>query len=190
MAVFFLFFTIQFGVLGLIAEKETGAMARLVAAPIRPAAILGGKALATFVVGVAATAAIVVGSTYLPLKADWGDPGGVALVALVCVFCAMGILALIGSLAHTAEQAVNYVTVVAVVFGLLGGAFFPAALSGGPVELLSRFTPHRWMIEGFRRLAAGDSIADIVPILGIVLAIGAATGAIGLARFRKEVTSA
>ncbi len=190
MAVFFLFFTIQFGVLGLIEERRLGTMGRLVAAPIRPAAILGGKALATFLVGLTAMAAVVVGTTYLPLEADWGDPAGVAVVAIVCVLCVMGILALIGSVARTRDQAVNLVTVVAVVFGLLGGAFFPVALAGGFLEYLSRFTPHRWMIEGFRRLAAGDSIADIVPVLGIVLVIGVVTGAMGLARFRKEVTSA
>ena len=189
MAVFFLFFTIQFGVLGLIEERQAGTMDRLVAAPIRPAAILGGKAMATFLVGLAAMTAVVVGTTYLPLEADWGDPGGVAVVAVVCVLCAMGILALIGSLAHTREQAVNYVTVVAVVFGLVGGAFVPVALASELMEFLSRFTPHRWMIEGFRRLAAGDTLVDIIPILGIVLAIGFVAGLIGVVRFRKEVIS-
>ena len=43
MAVFFLFFTVQFGVTSLLEERNDGTLARLLAAPISRASILGGK---------------------------------------------------------------------------------------------------------------------------------------------------
>ena len=53
-SVFFLFFTVQFGILSLIDERETGTMDRLLAAPIRRQSILLGKVLASFVIGLVA----------------------------------------------------------------------------------------------------------------------------------------
>ena len=81
MAVFFLFFTVQFGVIGLIEEKEQGTMPRLLAAPIRPSAVLGGKVLTAFALGVTSMAILVVATTWLPfMEADWGNPIGVAIL--------------------------------------------------------------------------------------------------------------
>ena len=48
MAVFFLFFTVQFGVTSLLEERNDGTLARLLAAPITRASILGGKLLTSF----------------------------------------------------------------------------------------------------------------------------------------------
>src|SRR5438876_27517 len=52
MAVFFLFFTVQFGVTSLLEERNDGTLARLLAAPISRASILGGKLLTSFLLGV------------------------------------------------------------------------------------------------------------------------------------------
>ncbi|MGZ8562969.1 MAG: ABC transporter permease, partial [Candidatus Limnocylindria bacterium] len=48
MAIFFLFFTAQFGVLSLLTERRQGTLPRLVAAPISPSAIVLGKAIGSF----------------------------------------------------------------------------------------------------------------------------------------------
>ena len=48
MAVFFLFFTVQFGVTSLLEERNDGTLARLLAAPISRNSILGGKLLTSF----------------------------------------------------------------------------------------------------------------------------------------------
>src|SRR5947199_8738076 len=45
MAVFFLFFTVQFGVTSLLEERNDGTLARLLAAPVPRAAVIGGKLL-------------------------------------------------------------------------------------------------------------------------------------------------
>ncbi|MFZ0492908.1 MAG: ABC transporter permease, partial [Acidimicrobiia bacterium] len=65
MAIMFLFFVAQEGVLGLLEERRDGTLARLLAAPISKASILGGKALAAYVLGIASMTVLAVASTLL-----------------------------------------------------------------------------------------------------------------------------
>ncbi|MEW6059111.1 MAG: ABC transporter permease [Actinomycetota bacterium] len=181
MAVLFVFFTVQFGVRSLLAERETGTLARLLVAPMRPAWVVAGKALASFAVGIASMIALVLASSLL-LGADWGDPIGAALLVVSAVLAAMGITALVATLAKTPAQAEAYVSVVAIVGGMLGGTFFP--VSQGPAFLanLSLITPHAWLMRGFQELAGGASALDILPSVGAVLAFAVVLGGIALAR--------
>ena len=63
MAVFFLFFTVQFGVSSILDERRDGTLARLLAAPIRRGAVLGGKLLTSVVLGAASMAVLAVATT-------------------------------------------------------------------------------------------------------------------------------
>lgn len=182
MAIFFLFFTAQFGVLSLLTERRQGTLPRLVAAPIRPWAIVAGKAIGSFVMGIVAMAVLVLASSLL-LGARWGDPIGLAALVLAAVTAAMGITALITTLARTEEQAGGWNSIVAVTLAILGGAFFD--LSQGP-EILSQvsfITPHAWFLEGLDLLAgASSSVADVLVPVAALLGIGLVTGAVGLFR--------
>ena len=185
MAVFFLFFAVEFGVRGLLEEREEGTLSRLLVAPVRPASVIGGKALASFLVGLVSTTLLVVASTWI-LDAEWGDPLGVALLVLGGVLAAVGVTALVATLAKTTAQAGAYVSIVAVVGGLMGGTFFPISQAGllGTIRFLS---PQGWLMEGFQELAYGGTTADIVgPILG-VLSIAVVTGAIAWRRAARMV---
>jgi ABC-2 type transport system permease protein len=187
MAIFFLFFTAQFGVLSLLSERREGTLPRLVAAPIGPWAIVLGKAIGSFALGIVAMTVLVLASTFL-LGAEWGDPFGVALLVLGAVTAAMGITALITTLARTEEQAGGWNSIVAVTMAILGGAFFD--LSQGP-EILSRLsflTPHAWFLGGLDILAApSTTVADIAVPVAALFAIGLVTGGIGLVRARGLV---
>jgi ABC-2 type transport system permease protein len=187
MAIFFLFFTAQFGVLSLLTERRVGTLPRLVAAPIGPWAIVLGKALGSFALGIVAMTVLVLASTVL-LGAEWGNPVGVALLVLGAVTAAMGITALITTLARTEEQAGGWNSIVAVTMAILGGAFFD--LSQGPeiLSVVSVVTPHAWFLAGLDLLApASATVADVaVPVVAL-FAIGVVTGAIGLVRARGLV---
>jgi ABC-2 type transport system permease protein len=182
MAIFFLFFTAQFGVLSLLAERREGTLPRLVAAPIPPSAIVLGKAIGSFLLGIGAMAVLVIASSVL-LGADWGNPFGTAALVLAAVVAAMGITALITTLARTEEQAGGWNSIVAVTLAILGGAFFDLTQAPELLQMASRATPHAWFLEGFDILSAPSAtIADIgVPLLAL-FGIGLVTGAIGLAR--------
>jgi len=185
-AVFFLFFTVQFGVLGLLIERDEGTMTRLAAAPISPATVLAGKALGSLAVGMFSMVALALATTWL-LGAHWGSSLGVVLVIAAGTVAAMGLVLLVATLAKTTEQAGGYSALIAVVLGLLGGTFFPVALGGSVISIVSRITPHRWLIEAFTRLSAGDGLTAVLPAIAAVLGFGLVTGAIGWARAERAV---
>jgi ABC-2 type transport system permease protein len=189
MAIFFLFFTAQFGVLSLLSERRMGTLPRLVAAPIAAWAIVLGKAMGTFAMGMVAMSVLAVASTLL-LGADWGDPIGAGLLIFSAVVAAMGITALVTSLARTEEQAGGWNAIVAVTLAILGGAFIP--LSQGP-EILSQLsfvTPHAWFLEGLDLVAAdGYQLPDLALPIVALLGIGLVTGAIGLLNSRRLVVA-
>jgi ABC-2 type transport system permease protein len=187
MAVFFVFFVVEFGARSLLNEREEGTMARLLAAPIAPAWIVLGKSLAAFVVGLVSVTSLVVASGLL-LGAEWGDPIGVAALIVAAVVAAMGITALVSTLAKTSQQASSYASVAAVVLGLLGGTFFPVSQGPGFLALISRIAPHAWLMEGFGDLSGGGTtVVDVLPSVAVVVGFGVVTGAIAVARSRRLV---
>jgi ABC-2 type transport system permease protein len=189
MAIFFLFFTAQFGILSLLAERRQGTLPRLVAAPIPPWAIVAGKAIGSFILGVVSMTVIVVASTLL-LGAEWGNPIGVALLIVAAVLAAMGITALITTLARTEEQAGGWNAIVAVTLGILGGAFFDLSQAPEVLSRLSFLTPHAWFLHGLDELAAPSAtLTDIALPLAALLAFAVIAGGIGLARARSLVAA-
>lgn len=187
MAIFFLFFTAQFGVLSLLAERREGTLPRLVAAPIRPWSIVLGKALGTFALGFGAMVVLAVASTLL-IGADWGNPIGAVLLITAAVVAAMGITAFIATLARTEEQAGGWNSIVAITLAILGGSFFDVTQGPQVLQQVSRVTPHAWFLEGISTLnAASATLVDIALPLAALLGIGLVTGAIGMARARGLV---
>jgi ABC-2 type transport system permease protein len=185
-AVFFLFFTVQFGILSLIDERETGTMTRLLAAPIRKQSILLGKLLAAFVIGVAATVVLWLATTLL-MGASWGNGFGVLLLIITGVAAAMGLTAAVAMSANTAEQAGAITAFIVVLFGILGGVFFPINRASGLLSVASRLTPHFWLMDGFQDLSAGSSVGAVLPAAGAVLLFAVVLGAIGLWRANAMV---
>ena len=181
MAILFLFLTVQFGVLGLLEERQNGTMRRLLAAPITRRSIVAGKALTSFVLGIVSMTVLVVGTTLL-LGADWGNSLAVAVMVVAGVIAAMGILFVVAAFAKTAEQAVNLQSIIAFVLAMLGGTFFPIAQVGGFLARLSLITPHAWFLRGLGDIAAGGGVAAAFPAALYVALFGVVTG--GLALFR------
>jgi ABC-2 type transport system permease protein len=184
MAVFFLFFTVQFGVASLLEERKDGTLSRLLAAPIGRGAILGGKLFTSFVLGVLSMTTLIV-ATSLLLGAAWGSAVGVALLVLSGVLAAIGVMALVATMAKTSEQAGNWQSIIAVVLGMLGGVFFPISQAPGILPKLSLLTPQAWFMRGLSDLAGGGSWAVVWPSVLAMAAFAAATGAIAAIRLDR-----
>jgi len=184
MAVFFLFFTVQFGVSSLLEERKEGTLARLLAAPIGRTSILGGKLLTSFALGVLSMTTLIV-ATSLLIGARWGSPLGVAILVLAGVLSAIGVMALVATLAKTSEQAGNWQAIIAVVLGMLGGVFFPVSLAPGILGKLSLLTPQAWFMRGLSDLAGGGAWTVVVPAALAMLLFAAVTGGIAMLRLGR-----
>lgn len=172
MAVFFLFFAVQFGVLSLLEERRNGTLARLYTSPFPRRTVLAAKTLTSFVLGLVSMTVLVIGTDLL-LGADWGDPAGVAVLLVAGVASAVTVVLLVGTLARTAEQAGTWQSIVAIVLGMAGGVFFDVSRGSTILATISLVTPHRWFMRGLGELAGGGGPADVLPHAGGMLLFGA-----------------
>jgi len=187
MASFFVFFVVQFGITGLLEERQLGTLQRLKAAPISPGAIQLGKLMGAFLLGLASMTALSVASTTV-LGASWGPTSGVVILVVALVLAAMGVMALVGTFARTAEQAGNYQSIVAIVLGLSGGVFFPIPGDNLVMQIATRLSPHGWFIRGMDTLSTTGRWTAVLPAAVAILAFGvvAAIPAVVLERRRSS----
>jgi ABC-2 type transport system permease protein len=186
MATFFLFFSVQFGVLGLLQERRQGTLPRLLVAPVPPWQVLTSKLLVSLVIGLAAMVTLALFSTWL-LGAHWGSPLGVAMLILSGVLAAVATVSLVVGVAKTPEQAGAMQAVVALVLGILGGAFFSMARAGGVAGVATRLTPHFWFNEGLVRLTGGRDWTSALAPAGALLVFTVVVGVPGLILARRTL---
>ncbi|MFN8189212.1 MAG: ABC transporter permease [Nocardioidaceae bacterium] len=179
MATFFLFFTVQFGVLGLLEERRVGTLPRILAAPVPPWQVVASKVLVSLAIGLASMTFLVLFATLL-LGASFGSPLGVGLLVVGGVLAAVSTASFVVGTARTAEQAGAIQAGVALVLGILGGSFFSMARSGGIAAVATKLTPHYWFNEGLVRMTGGQGWTAALLPFGILLLFAVVVGVPGL----------
>lgn len=174
----FLMFTVSFGVLGLLAEREQGTLSRLRSMPMSPYLVVLSKVLSSFVLGVVATAILLTAGSML-FDVDFGSPLPIAVVITCAVIATTSLTFIVIKLAKSAEQASIIQTILAMVLGIAGGAFFP--ISGrGLLGTLLDLNPVGAMIRGLGITSGGGGLADIAT--PVVTMLGFAVVAMLVAR--------
>jgi ABC-2 type transport system permease protein len=186
LSVFFLFFTVQFGVLSLIEEREGGTLDRILMAPIARSAVVTGKMMSSMFVGGLSMVMLVAATTLLG-GAKWGDPVAVGVLIVVGVMVATSVAVVVAAVARSAEQATSFGAAVALVLGLLGGTFFPVSQTDGFLSTASFLSPHRWLLEAFRDVSFGAGVSDLGLTLAVLLAFTAVVGGIGLVSTQRRL---
>jgi len=185
MAIIFLFLGAGAGARAIMAERETGTMARLHAAPVRSTSVLAGKV--TAVVATALASILVVwAATVLLFHASWGDPGGVLVMCLATVLALAGVSTFITVMARTPGQADSATTIIGFVMAILGGNFFPPGTLPRAVERVTLVTPNGWALQGFGTLALdGGHVGSVVRPLVVLAALAAGFGGAAWMRLRR-----
>ena len=187
-AVVFLFIGSGLGMRSLMMERETGTLARLAAAPVRPSAIVGGKLAAVGITGL--TSILVVwGVTVLVFRANWGAPLGVLLmcVGATAAMCGFGVF--LTSFARSPREAFGVSLVVGLGLALLGGKLLPPGALPGFLQVASLGTPNGWALVGFGRLAlVRDPASSVLGPFAALSLIALVTGGLAMARVRRMVT--
>jgi ABC-2 type transport system permease protein len=185
LGIFFVFFIVGLSVTSMLDERHHGTLARLIAAPIRPASIVAGKVIASIVLGIIAMFILAIASTLI-MGADWGNPLAAAGIIVATVFAAAGLMMFVGSLARTSEQAGNLQSIVALTMAMLGGTFVPISSTDGLLGTLRFVTPNAWYMQGLGDVAGG-AYAEAWLAVAVLIAIGVVFGAIGLTFVRRMV---
>jgi ABC-2 type transport system permease protein len=187
MAVFFLFFTVQFGVVGILEEKQSGTLARLLAAPISHTSVVAGKAILSFSLGLISMTVLIV-ATGLLMDAEWGPPLGVALLVIAGVLAATSIMGVIAATATSADGAANLGAIIAVILGMLGGTFFPIGQGNDFLARLSYLTPHAWFMRGLSDISGGAEWTEALPAVGALLLFTLVFGTVAWVLLQRRLT--
>lgn len=191
-AVLFAFFGAVFLVSSFYKEKEQGSYRRLLAAPAPRGTVLAGKMLA-YMVPIFLQVALMIVIGNLLFNMPLGDSPWLLFVltlalALVVTAIAMFLIAI----TRTEKQASTWAMIVAFVLGALGGCLYgiPAPLvyrTSGIMGTVARLTPQGNIMDGFVSvMAEGAGFVDVLPQLGMVLAITVALYLLAVWRFRFE----
>jgi ABC-2 type transport system permease protein len=172
----FLLFTVGFGVLGLVAEREQGTMARLQSMPMRPGLIVAAKGMVSYILGVVSTSVLLIAGSLI-FDVSFGSIAAVAALVLCAVAAGTSLMFIIARVARTAEQASMVQSILALVLGMAGGAFFPIASTGLADRLIS-LNPISAFTRGLGITSGGGGLADIGVPVGIMLGFAAVSFAL------------
>jgi ABC-2 type transport system permease protein len=187
MAVFFLMFSMMDGSRSILLEHTRGTLPRLMSTPTPTSEIILGKMGGTFLTGTLQFIILVLASSVI-FQVDWGQSiAGLATIMILTVFAASGLGSVVTTLARNENQAGVIGGAIALIFGALGGSFFPTAGLGGIVNVASKFTVNRWAMDGFNKLALqGAQFNDILLEAGVLALIGLITFVIAVLGFQRR----
>ena len=187
MAVFFLMFSLFDGSRSILLEEGRGTLHRLMTTPTAISQIILGKMGGTFLTGLLQFAVLVIASTYI-FGISWGSSiSGLVTIVALTVFAASGLGAWLTTFAKDDNQAGIVGSAVSLLFGALGGSFFPASNLEGVLDIVSRLTVNRWAMDGLTKLTiGGGTFSDILTEAGVLAAIGLVTFSLSLIAFQKR----
>jgi len=184
-AVMFAMFGVLSGAGAILEEKERGTFKRLLFAPVPKYALLGGKLLAQFLIGVAQIALMFIFGT-LVFHVNLGDSIlGLVLVTLATCWATTSLGLLLVAVIKSRKQIHPITTLIILGSSAIGGSWFPLFMMPEWVQQAARITINAWAMEGYNRLMLfGGGLNDVWPDIGVLLLYGAVCFAVGLRLFR------
>lgn len=186
-ATFFALFAAQFGVLGVIEERQAGTLQRILTTATTRTAFLAGKLLGTWATALLQLLLLLIALSLCASLIEarllflW-DASLPALLAILLPLslAVAGLGVLLVAFVQRVEQLGAIGALVNIVLAMLGGAFGFAV-----PEPWSWLSPVHWGVEGMARLGNGDTQLGL-PALALTLQ-GLALFGVGLWLFRRRV---
>jgi ABC-2 type transport system permease protein len=179
----FVFFLISNLSMTVIEERETGALRRLLVAPIPLSRILMGKMLPYFLIAVVQFIWVLLASRLI-FGINLGNAIlglGIIILASSLAMATLGIL--IAAFARSESQASGLATVLVLAMAVVSGAMYPSISIPG----LQAITPHYWAMQGFLNIIArGQGTQGAMLPAGILIIMSAVFFTVGAIRFRFE----
>jgi ABC-2 type transport system permease protein len=164
-----LFGTSSMEAIVIVFERRTGALERLLLAPLRLPALLAGKLLGGMTFGLTVTLVVLVVSL-----AIFGSSGTNWLVLFLTLFLSATAFSALGAFVSVAVREVFEAQTLAnfIRFPMmfLGGVFVPLASMPGWLQALARFLPLTYSVEALRVALSGGSRTAAALDLGALVA--------------------
>ncbi|MBN1887357.1 MAG: ABC transporter permease [Thermoflexales bacterium] len=160
MAILFLMFTMMSSARTLLSEREMGTWARLRAAPLSAAQLLGGKVLGTLATGLLQMTVLVIVTRYL-LGVRWGAPLAVGVVVVLTVSAVAALGLFVATIARSTSQASLIGSTLVMILAAAGGNFVPRIAFPEWLKLLSLVGPNAWAMVAFQKLDGGAGLGGL-----------------------------
>ncbi len=182
MGLFFVTFTLLFGVNMILEERRMGIWDRVIVSPASKASMFGGHFVYTFLTGMVQL--LVVFTVFrLGFGVDTGPNWGVALVVAAAYCAAITALGmLLAGVVNNAQQMNVVIPIVAVSMAMIGGAYWPIEIVSNRVLLtLSEALPMRHAMDAFKGLAYHAwGFGEVAVHLGYMAAFALVCTAVGI----------
>jgi ABC-2 type transport system permease protein len=190
--VWFMFFSVGMTSSSLLGERETGTLRRVLASPTPRGAVIAGKMLAYMLLA-CLQVVVLFSVAHLGFGMPLGkSPLGLLIITLAVSFVATALGMFVATLAKNADQAGTVGTVVALVMGGVGGSMptgsaDPVFRLAGLQGILAHIAPHGYAVEAYYRLMAEKaSLVNVLPLVGVLAAMGLVLFVIATLRFKFE----
>ena len=185
MSVMFLLFGAMFGAFSIVRERRDQTLARVLSTPTPRWAIVGGKMLGVYAIGLLQFACLWVFT--LSLGVNWGSSAlGVWLLIAGELLAVTGLSMTISAFAHNERQVGAIGPVVIQILAAAGGSFVPLQAFPKWLQPLHFATPNGWALDGLVALRAGGTLPDVLPNVAALLVIAAVLALVGTRRLRLE----
>ncbi|MEU7689930.1 ABC transporter permease [Microbispora hainanensis] len=176
-----------FAGLSIIADLRSGVFERMRVTPVSRFALLAGRVMRDTVVLLVQTAVLLAVAYAFGLRAP---VAGLLLMFLFVAAIAVGLSALshgLGLLVRQEESFTPLLNAAAIPLLLLSGVLLPMTLAPQWLDILSRLTPFRYVIDGMRSALYGDYGSSAVAVgAGVALATAACCLALGARLFARR----
>ncbi|MFT3867707.1 MAG: ABC transporter permease [Nibricoccus sp.] len=169
-AIMFLLFALTGSATSLFEEKRSGIFQRILSAPVHLSHILWSRFLFGIALGTVQLIFLFLAGKFLfGMELFSHMPALLPLILAAAAACtSFGML--LAAISSTQEMAMGLANLVVLVMCAVGGAWFPVSMMPAFIQNFSKLTIVYWSVEGFAAvLWAGQSLVEILPILGILL---------------------
>lgn len=173
---------------GMLDEKESGTLKRLLISPVKPIHILLGKMGAAMIVSVIQLSAMFIFAWLafgLPIFMDiWS----LILLILSISFAVSSFGVFLVSTVKTRQQLNGMSTIIIILMSAIGGSMIPISMMPGFIQDIAGISVNYWGIQGFfdifwRQLP----LLEIIPKMGILLGIGTGMILVSIPLFKRNI---
>jgi ABC-2 type transport system permease protein len=187
-SMFFVMYTIIFGIGEILDEKKNGTWQRILTLPVSKAEILTGNLLGTFTVGFLQIFILILLGIYV-FGVNWGANLSATLLVMGVFVLTVTCLGLfLSSIVKTSAQLQTITPLITVCSAMLGGTFWPLDIVQSKLLLfLAKLTPQYWAISSIEGIIQqGYGLKDITLSLGILFLMAASYFGLGLKLLKWE----
>ncbi len=185
-AVMFLLFTITGASTSLFDESKSGVILRILSSPISRVQLLWSKYLYNISLG-CIQLFVLFFMGYLLFNINiFSNFLNLVLMIIAASAASTAFGMLLAAFCKTAAQASGLGTFLILTMSAVGGAWFPTFILPPFIQIISKLTIVYWAVDGFLKvLWNGYGFMDILPYLGVLIAIAVVVNLVSLWKFKR-----